>query len=119
MVRPSVVSHVAVAQNVEVCPMEEAIADAYVDRHENQNVEEEHKLLVEMHPYLPEGYGCMLASTIIDVANSTTVPVCIFNPHSYPIIVRKDSVVGQVEPVDIVSTVLKCETLRRGAIIWQ
>ena len=41
--------------------------------------------------------------------NSTTVPVCIFNPHSYPVIVRQDSVVGQVEQVDIVSTVSKCE----------
>ena len=45
----------------------------------------------------------------VDAANSTTVPVCIFNPHCYPVIVRQDSVVGQVKPVDIVSTVLKCK----------
>ena len=43
MVRPSVVICVAVAENVEVPPMEEVIADAYVDRHENQNEEEEHR----------------------------------------------------------------------------
>ena len=99
--------------------MEEVIVDAYVDRHENQNEEEECRLLVEMHPDLPEGYGCMLASAIVDAVNSTTVPVHIFNPYSYPIIVRQDSVVGQVEPVDIVSTVSNVKTPRKGAIIWQ
>ena len=109
MVRPSVVKHVTVAEHVEVPSMEEVIFDAYVDRHENQNEEEEHRLLVEMHPNCPEGYGCMLALMIVDVANSTTVSVHIFNPHSWPVIATQDSVVGQVEPVDIVSTVPKCE----------
>ena len=42
--------------------MEEVIVNAYVDRYENQNEEEEGRLLVEMHPNLLEGYGCILAS---------------------------------------------------------
>ena len=65
MVWPSVVRCVGVAENVEVPPMEEVIVDAYVDRHENQNEEEECRLLVEMYPNLPEGYGCILALTIV------------------------------------------------------
>ena len=64
---------------------------------------------MEMHPNLPEGYGCILASTIVDASSSTTVPICIFNPQSYPVVVKQDSVVGQVEPVDVVCTVSKCE----------
>ena len=41
MVRSSVVRHVTVAKSVKVPPMEEVIVDAYVDRHENQDEEEE------------------------------------------------------------------------------
>ena len=68
-------------------PMEEVIVDAYVDRHENQE-EEGGRLLVEIHPNLPEGYGCVLAPTIWDVASSTTLLVHLFNPPSYPVVVR-------------------------------
>ena len=50
-----------VADSFEVPPMEEVIVDAYVDRHEHVIDEEEHQLLVEMHPNIPEGYGCLLA----------------------------------------------------------
>ena len=108
-VLPSVVRQVTVAKDVMVPSMEEVIVNAYVDRYENQNEEEEGRLLVEMHPNLPEGYGCILASTIVDASSSTTVPICIFNPQSYRVVVKQDSVVGQVEPVDVVRTVSKCE----------
>ena len=86
-------------------PMEKVIVGAYVDKHENQDEEEEGILLVEMHPNLPLGYGCVLAPMIADVANNTMVPVCLFNPQSYLVIVRQDSLVGEVEPVDAVSTI--------------
>ena len=109
MVLPSVVRWVTVAKDVMVPSMEEVIVNAYVDIYENQNEEEEGRLLVEMHPNLPEGYGCILASTIVDASSSTTVPIRIFNPQSYPVVVKQDSVVGQVESVDVVRTVSKCE----------
>ena len=87
-----------------------------MDRHENQNEEEEHRLLVEMDPNLPEGHGCMLDSMIVDVANSTPVPVHIFNPCSYPVIVRQDSVVVHAETMDIVITVSRCENPTEGQL---
>ena len=62
-----------------------------------------------MHPNLPEGYGCLLAPAVVDVANSTTIPVCIFNPHSNPVVIRQDSVVGQVETVKVQQTIAKHE----------
>ena len=67
-----------------------------MDRHENQDEEEKGQLLVEMYPNLPKGYGCVLAPTIVDAANSTTVSVYLSNPHSYLVVVRQDSMVGQV-----------------------
>ena len=73
--------------------MEEVIVDAYVDRNEHVIDEEKHQLLVEMHHNLPEGYGCLLALTVVNAAKTTTVPVCIFNLHSQPIVIRQDSVV--------------------------
>ena len=109
MVLPSVVRWVTVAEDVMVPSMDKVIADAYVDRDENQNEEEEGRLLVEMHPNLSEGYGCILASTIVDASSSATVPIRIFNPQSYLVVVKQDFVVGQVEPVDVVHTVSKCE----------
>ena len=47
----------------------------------------------------------------MDLANSTTVPVNFFNPHSYLVGVREDSVVGQLETVDEVSTIIRYKNL--------
>ena len=59
-----------------------------------------------MHSNIPQGYGCILAATIVDVANNTNMQVCLFNPHSYPVVVRQDSIVGQMgKPVDGVNTI--------------
>ena len=62
IVRPAIERHATTATHVEVPPMEEVIVDAYVDRHENQEGEEERRLLVEMHKNLPEGMfvSCLL-----------------------------------------------------------
>ena len=82
MVKTSVVSHVTTVKSVEVPPMEDIIIDAYVDRHENQEKEKENRLLVEMHPNLWEGYGCVFAPLMMDLAIGTIVPVHVFNLHS-------------------------------------
>ena len=111
LAKPPTIRRATVAESVEVPPMEEVIVDAYLDREEDVNAEEERHLLVEMHPNLPEGYGCLLAPTVVDVANSTTIPVCIFNPHSNPIVIRQDSVVGQVETVKVQQTIAEHENL--------
>ena len=97
-----------VAKSVEIPPMEEVIVDAFVDRHGNQDEEEDSRLLVEMHPNLPEQYDCVLAF-IVDAAKSTAVPVHLFNQHSYLVVVRQNSMVGQVELVDVVSTISRCK----------
>ena len=48
------------ADNVEVSPMEEVIADADVDSDSDRN-EKECEVLVEMHQNVTEEYGCVLA----------------------------------------------------------
>ena len=101
LVKPPTTRRATVAESVEVPPMEEVIVDAYLDREEHVNAEEEWHLLVEMHPNLPEGYGCLLAPTVVNAANTATIPVHIFNPHSNPIVIRQGSVVGQVETVEV------------------
>ena len=68
MVRPSIIRHITTAMRVEMLPMEKVRVDACVDRHENQEGDEESRLLVEMHPNLPEGYNCVLAPSVVDVA---------------------------------------------------
>ena len=57
-----------------------------------------------MHTNLPEGYGCVLAPSMVDAAIGTMVPVHVFNPNSYLVVIRQDSVLGQVDPVELVST---------------
>ena len=52
-------------------------------------------MLVEMNPNLPGGYGCLLAAMVVNAVNTTAVQVGIFNPHSKPIVIRQDSVVGR------------------------
>ena len=47
-----------------------------------------------MHPNLSKVYGCVLAPTIVDVTDSTTVPAHLFNPNSYPVVVRQDYMVS-------------------------
>ena len=72
--------------------MEEVIVDAYVNRHENQGKQGKMRLLIEMYPSLPEGHGCVLAPLMVDVAINIMVPLCMFNPHSYPVVIRQDHV---------------------------
>ena len=110
LVKPPIIRRVTITDCFEVPPMGEIIVDAYVDRDEHVIDEEEQQLLVEMHPNLPEGYGCLLASMVVNAAN-TTVTVCIFNPHSKPIVIQQDSVVGQVEPVKVECAITKHENL--------
>ena len=99
LVKPPTIRRVTVADCLEVLPMEEVIVDAYADRDKHVIDEEEHQLLVEIHPNLAEGYGCLPAPMVVNAANTTTIPVHIFNPYSKPIVIRQDSVVGQMEPV--------------------
>ena len=105
LVKPPTIRRATVAESFEVPPMEEVIMDAYLDREEQVHVKEERHLLVEMHPSLPEGYGCLLAPTVVDATNTTTIPACIFNPQSNPIVIRQDSVVGQAETVKVQQTI--------------
>ena len=67
-----------------------------------------------MYLNLPEGYSCVMAPSMVDVATDTMVPVHLFNPHNYPVVIRQDSVVEQVEPVEVVSTISRCENLNEG-----
>ena len=66
LVKPPTIRRATVAESVEVPPMEEVIVDAYLDREVHVNAEEERHLLVEMHLNLPEGYGCLLAPTVVE-----------------------------------------------------
>ena len=113
LVKPPTIRKVTVANSFEVPPMEEIIVDAYVDayvdRDEHVIDEVEHQLLVEMHPNLPEGSGCLLAPLVVNAVNTTTVPVHIFNPHSKSIVVRQDSVMGQGDTVKMEHATAKHE----------
>ena len=71
MVQPSIVRHVTALKSVKVPPIGEDIVDVYVDRHDNQEKEEENSLLVEMHSNLPEGYGCVLDPLMVDATIGT------------------------------------------------
>ena len=62
-----------------------------------------------MHLNLPEGYGYLLAQMVVNAANTTSVPVHMFNPHSKPIVTRQDSVVWQVKPVKVEHAIAKHE----------
>ena len=55
LVKPPTLRRTTVAESVEVPPMEVVIVDAYLDREEHVNAEEERHLLVEMHSNLSRG----------------------------------------------------------------
>ena len=97
------------SEDTVVPPMAEIIGQAYIDRREDRKDEEESRVLLEMHTNLPENYGCVLASTLVDAADNVTVPVRIFNPTCEPVQIKQDSVIGQAESVNIVNTISKSE----------
>ena len=107
--RPSQIRRVTMAEDTVVPPMTEIIGQAYIDRREDRKDEEESRVLLEMHTNLPENYGCVLASTLVDAADNVTVPVRIFNPTCEPVQIKQDSVIGQAESVNIVNTISKSE----------
>ena len=47
-----------------------------------------------LHADLPEGYSCVLAPLTAEMAICTMVPVHAFNLHSYPVVIRQESVNG-------------------------
>ena len=106
---PSQIRRVTMAEDTVVPPMAEIIGQAYIDRREDRKDEEESRVLLEMHTNLPENYGCVLASTLVDAADNVTVPVHIFNPTCEPVQIKQDSVIGQAESVNIVNTISKSE----------
>ena len=106
---PSQIRRVTMAEDTVVPPMAEIIGQAYIDRREDRKDEEESRVLLEMHTNLPENYGCVLASTLVDAADNVTVPVCIFNPTCEPVQIKQDLVIGQAESVNIVNTISKSE----------
>ena len=89
--------------------MAEIIGQAYIDRGEDMEDDEESKVLLEMHGNLPENYGCVLASTLVDTANNVMVPVRIFNLSCEPVEIKQDSIIGQAESVSVVQTISKNE----------
>ena len=106
---PSHIRRVTMAEDTVVPPMAEIIGQAYIDRREDRKDEEESRVLLEMHTNLPENYGCVLASTLVDTADNVTVPVCIFNPTCEPVQIKQDLVIGQAESINIVNIISKSE----------
>ena len=106
---PSQIRRVTMAEDIVVPPMAEIIGQAYIDRGEDMEDDEESKVLLKMHGSLPENYGCVLASTLVDAANNVMVPVHIFNPSCEPVEIKQDSVIRQVESVSVVQTISKNE----------
>ena len=107
--RPSQIRRVTMAKDIVIPPMAEIIGQAYIDRGEDMGDDEESKVLLKMHGNLPENYGYVLASTLVDAANNVTVPVRIFNPSCEPVEIKQDSVIGQAESVSVVQTISKNE----------
>ena len=106
---PSQIRRVTMAEDIVIPPMAVIIGQAYIDRGEDMEDDEESKVLLKMHGSLPENYGCVLASTLVDAANNVTVPVCIFNPSCEPVEIKQDSIISQAESVSIVQTISKNE----------
>ena len=50
--------------------------NTHVNMHKNQEEEEKNRLLVEIHPNLSEGYGCVMFLLMVDAAIGTILPVC-------------------------------------------
>ena len=103
LVKPPTIRRVKVADCFEVPPMEEVIVDAYVGRDKHVIDGEEHQLLVE----IPTSQRDMVALMAVNAVSTTTVPVHLFNPHSKLIVIRQDSVVGQLEPVKVEHVIAK------------
>ena len=107
--QPSQIRRFTMAEDIVVPPMAQIIGQAYIGRGKDMEDDEKSKVLLEMHGNLPENYGCVLASTLVDAANNVTVPVCIFNPSCEPVEIKQDSVISQTESVSVVQTISKNE----------
>ena len=97
-----------VRKNTHVYSKYHALLYHATDRREDRK-DEESRVLLEVHTNLPENYGCVLASTLVDAADNVTLPVRIFNPTCEPVQIKQDSVIGQAESVNIVNTISKTE----------
>ena len=88
--------------------MSEAILDVFVDREEC--CDNGDTVIIEPLEQFNEKYSLVMASSLVDVANNTTVKVRVMNPFPNSVSLKQNTVVGSVEKIDDeVETLLDAE----------
>lgn len=92
-----IVRKVHLADNYTIPAMSEMIADVFVDRQDNENLQT--SWLIEPSPLLAEKYAVAMASSLVNPVENVTVKIRLMNPFSTDIVLPQDTTVGFASPV--------------------
>ena len=83
---------VTAADNYQIPPFSEKIIQAFVER--SDNPDERKELLIEPAELFTERYELLMANTLVDIEDSTTVPVRLLNLTHTEQYVHQDAIIG-------------------------
>ena len=99
------VRRVRAADHYVIPGMSEMLVDVFVDPAHSKR-DDDTFVLIEPTPNFSDTYSLVLASSLVDVENNTTVKARIMNPFTEPKSIKQDAVIGNAECVDFSVTTL-------------
>ncbi len=107
--RPLETRKVIVADDVKIPGNSEALVDVYVERVDDDDVDEEVDYLVEPLDGFQEKYQLVMASTLVDINSAATCHVRLLNPFPDERCLRQDAEIGKAEKIERIVTVISSE----------
>ena len=93
------VRKVTVSDHAIIPAKTEAILDVYVEKYEHDEFSAEADWLIEPSENFSETYPLRMASTRIDINQSSTCKVRILNPYSTDVSIEQGAIIGKAEPM--------------------
>lgn len=103
---PEAVRKATVADTLTIPGRSEALVDVYVTRYESDDSCPSSDFIIEPNDTFKERYQLLMAPSLVNVNNNATCKVRVLNPFSADVVLMQDAVIGKVEKIDRVSTVL-------------
>ncbi len=100
---------VVIADDVSIPGNSEALIDVFVERVEEDDLDQKSDYLVEPTDHFKESYQLLMASTLVDINKATTCKIRLLNPFASEVVLRQDAEVGTAEQIERVISVVASE----------
>ncbi len=100
---------VVIADDVSVPGSSKALIDVFIERVEEDDLDQRSDYLVEPSDHFRDNYHLLMASALVDINKSTTCKIRLMNPFTEAVMLRQDAEVGIAERIERVISVIAAE----------